>query len=127
MDYIIKNHKGVYIRLNQNGMPVTCAEHEKTLFEESKAKNILGSLPKTLRRLNFKVEAIPDITPQINKEVDATIKKKIIESNDYELSENISRWIDKFGSCYDVLKDAKQILRTLVGELEKYDKELLSV
>lgn len=53
MDYIIKNHKGVHIRLNSNGAPVTCAEHEKTLFEYSKAKNILNSLPKTLRRLNF--------------------------------------------------------------------------
>ena len=44
MDYVIKNHKGVYIRLNQNGAPVTCAEHEKSLFEQSKAKNILDSL-----------------------------------------------------------------------------------
>jgi hypothetical protein len=37
MDYIIRNHKGVHIRLNSNGAPVTCAEHEKTLFEYSKA------------------------------------------------------------------------------------------
>ena len=38
MDYVIKNHKNLYIRLNKNGTPVTCAEHEKTLFEQSKAK-----------------------------------------------------------------------------------------
>lgn len=61
MDYVIKNHKNVYIRLNQNGKAVTCAEHEKTLFEYSKAKNVLSGLPKTLKKLNFKVEAIPDI------------------------------------------------------------------
>lgn len=61
MDYVIKNHKGVYIRLNYNGAPVTCAEHEKSLFEQSKAKNILDSLPKTLKRLKFKVEPILDI------------------------------------------------------------------
>ena len=61
LDYVIKNHKNVYIRLNGNGKPVTCAEHEKTLFEHSKAKNILDSLPKTLRRLKFKIEPIPDI------------------------------------------------------------------
>ena len=54
MDYVIKNHKNVYIRLNKNGTPVTCAEHEKTLFEYSKAKNILNGLPKTLRRLNVR-------------------------------------------------------------------------
>lgn len=127
MDYVIKNHKNVYIRLNQNGTAITCSESEKGLFEESKAKNIIGSLPKTLRRLNFKVEAIPDITPQINKKVVDTIKKNIIKSSDYELSENISRWIDKFGSCYDVLKDAEQILKALVEKLEKYDKELLDI
>lgn len=69
MNYVIKNHKNVYIRLNGNGTAITCSESEKGLFEESKAKNIVGSLPKTLRRLNFMVVPIPDITPQINKEV----------------------------------------------------------
>lgn len=38
MNYVIKNHKNVYIRLNKNGVAVTCAEHEKTLFEEQKKK-----------------------------------------------------------------------------------------
>lgn len=32
MDYVIKNHKDVYIRLNQNGTPVTYAEHEKNII-----------------------------------------------------------------------------------------------
>lgn len=127
MNYVIRNHKNVYIRLNGNGTAITCSESEKGLFEESKAKNIVDSLPKTLRRLNFKVVPIPDITPQINKEVVETIKKNVIESSDYELSENISRWIDKFGTCYDVLKDAEQILKASVGQLEKYDKELLDI
>ena len=40
MNYVIKNHKNVYIRLNKNGVAVTCAEHEKTLFEEQKRKFI---------------------------------------------------------------------------------------
>lgn len=127
MDYVIKNHKNVYIKLNHNGMPVTCAEHEKTLFEQSKAKNILDSLPKTLRRLNFRVEAIPDIQPQINKEVVNEIKKEVIENGNYELSENIIRWVDRFGSCYDVLKDAEQTLRESIKELERSDQELLDI
>lgn len=38
MDYVIRNHKNLYIKLNENGKPVTCAEHEKSLFEQSKAK-----------------------------------------------------------------------------------------
>lgn len=127
MDYVIKNHKDLYIKLNKKGQPVTCVEHEKTLFEQSKAKNILKSLPKNLKRSNFRIEAIPDITPQINKDVIDVIKKNVIEHSDYEVSENISRWIDRFGNCYDVLKDAEQILKSSVEKLENYDKELLDI
>lgn len=47
----MKNNKNVYIRPKQNGLAVTCTEHDKALFEQSKAKKILGNLPKTLRRL----------------------------------------------------------------------------
>ena len=127
MNYIIKNHKNVYIRLNKKGVPVTCTEYEKGLFEESKAKNIVNSLSKTLKRLNFKVEPLLDITPQINKEVIEVIKRNVIESSDYEVSENVSRWVERFGNCYDVLKDAEQILKTLVCDLENFDKELLDI
>ena len=127
MDCVIKNYKDLYIKLNENGKPVTCNEHEKSLFEQSKAKNILKSLPKNLKRLNFKIEVIPDVTPQINKEVIEIIKKNVLESSDYEISENISRWIDRFGNCYDALKDAEQTLKTLVVELENFDKELLDI
>lgn len=97
MDYAIKNRKNVYIRLNQNDNPVTCTEYEKTLFEHSKAKNILDSLPKTLRRLNFKVELVLDI-------VNIEPKQKVIESHDFRVSSNIKRWIEKLGICDDILK-----------------------
>lgn len=127
MNYVIKNYKNVYIRLNQNGKPITCTENEKTLFERSKAKNILDSLPKTLKKLKFKVEAVPDIQPQINREVVNEIKKEVIENSNYELSENILRWAERFGNCYDVLKDARQTLNSLIEELENYDKELLDI
>lgn len=127
MDYVIKNHKGVYIKLNENGVPITCSKHEKSTFEYSKATNIAKSLKKSLKKLNFKVEPIPDITPQINKEVVSMIKKNVIENSNYEVAENVTRWIDRFGNCYDVLKDAEQILKTLVRELEGCDKELLDI
>lgn len=127
MDYVIRNHKGVYIRLNKNGAAVTCSEHEKGLFEYSKAENILNSLPKTLKRLNFKVEPLPEITQQANKEVISVFKRKIIENSDYEVSENVTRWIDRFGSCYDALKNAEQTLKKLVIELESCDNELLDI
>ncbi len=78
MDYVIKNHKDVYIRLNNNGMPVTCAQHEKAIFEYSKAKNILDSLPKTLRRLNFKVEAVVGTVIKENKKLEKKVIKRTI-------------------------------------------------
>lgn len=127
MDYIIKNYKNLYIKLNENGKPVTCPEHEKTLFEESKAKNIIKCLPKNLQRYNFRIEPIPDIVPKVNKEVVDIIKKSVINKEDYELSENISRWIERFGNCYDVFKDAKQTLNELIEESKKYDQELLDI
>lgn len=127
MDYVIRNHKNLYIRLNKNGTPVTCAEHERSIFEYSKAKNILDSLPKTLKRLKFNVEPIPEIVPQVNQEAVKAIKETVLENEDYELSDNILRWVDKFGSCYDVLDEAKHNFKILVKELESLDKELLNI
>lgn len=116
MDYVIKNHKNVYIRLNQNGAAVTCAEHEKTLFEQSKAKNILTGLPKTLKRLNFKIEAVPDIKPP-------NIEKKVIETENYTVPDNISQWIEKFGICDDILKEAQKRKDELITDLSNIDKQ----
>ena len=40
LDYVIKNHNNVYIRLNENGSAVSCGEKDRGFFEHSKAKNI---------------------------------------------------------------------------------------
>lgn len=118
LDYVIKNHKSVYIRLNKNGTPVTCTEYEKTLFEESKARNILNSLPKTLRRLNFKIEPISDIKSKVKN-----IEKKILKGeNDYIISDDINKWIEKFGICDDILKEAKDMKEELNSIISNYDK-----
>lgn len=122
MDSVIKNHKNLYIRLNKNGTPVTCTEHEKMLFEQSKAKNILDNLPKTLKKLKFKIEIVPDIQQN----------KKIIGENDnrreeYVPSENIIRWIDKFGKCGDTLREAEDREKQLLIDLKNNDKELIDI
>lgn len=101
---MIKNHKNVFIRLNNEGQAVSCLENEKGKFEYHKAKNILDSLPKTLKRMNFKVLAIPDITP---KKENAKTEQKVIQK-EYKLSENITRWIEKFGICDDIFKEAEE-------------------
>lgn len=123
MNYVIKNHKNVFIKLNENGRAVTCTEHDKTLFEFSKAKNILNSLPKTLKKLNFRVEAIPDIS--IPKSiVDVKNDKKTIQQVNYILSENVTRWVEKFGICDDIITEAKERKDELCVMLSNCDKEI---
>lgn len=125
MDYVIKNHKNVYIKLNRNGTAITCSESEKGLFKESKAKNIIGSLPKTLKRLNFRVEPISDI--QQNKQNKKIIGEKDIKREVYIPSENITRWIDKFGKCGDILSEAEEREKQLLKDLKYNDKELIDI
>lgn len=129
MKYEIKNNKGVYIYLNGNGKPVTCSKEEKGLFEFSKAKNIVNSLPKTLKKLKFKVEAVPDIETQKEKAIKKLGKtaNKITKRQEYIPSENITRWIEKFGVCSDILKEAKQRANLLCKELYDSDKELIDI
>lgn len=119
MDYVIKNHKNVYIKLNDIGQPITCVEGVKGVFEHSKAKNILDNLPKTLKRLNFKVEPLPEIPPVIEKQ-----EEVVLEKENYILSEEVSRWLNKFGVCDEIISEAKVRKEELLVELSNTDKEL---
>ena len=49
MDYVIKNNRNCYIRLDDNGTAISCSEAKRDLFNETKARNILKGLPKGLR------------------------------------------------------------------------------
>ena len=84
LDYCIKNNKNVFIKLDNNGFPITCVESVKGIFEYSKARNILDNIPKTLKRLNFKLEAIPEIQPKVEEQ-------KVVITNTYIPSENVTR------------------------------------
>lgn len=119
MDYVIKNQRNLYIKLNDVGQPITCVEGAKGLFEYSKAKNILDNLPKTLKRLNFTVEPLPEITQVVKKQEDI-----VLEKENYILSEEISRWLNKFGVCDEIISEAKTRKEELLVELSNADKEL---
>ena len=119
MDYIIRNSNNLYIKLNENGQPVTCGNSQKQLFEYSKAKNICGSLPKTIKKLNFFVEALPDIPIK-----DISTNEEI---NTYEPSENVTRWINLLGQCEDILNEASQRDDELNGELSNVDLKLQDI
>ena len=119
LDYVIRNG-AIFIKLNESGAPVTCAESQKGLFEYSKAKNICASLPKTLKKMNFKVEAIPDIQLKVEDQ-------KIITTNAYVPSEKVTRWINKLGQLEDVLNEVDERNDELNGELSDIDLKLQDI
>ena len=122
MDYCIKNNKNIYIKLDDTGRLVTCVKSVKGKFEYSKARNILNNLPKSLRSMHFSLQPIPDIKPK------EEIKEKTIKNkDDYIPSENLIRWIDKFGACADVLDEARKRQEELINNLHIKDKELLDI
>lgn len=124
---MIRNKKNVYIRLNENGKAVTCTNVEKGLFEYQKAKNILNSLPKTLQRLKFDVVPISDMICQ-GKEVSVQPNpQNIIESFDYEIPDDVKRWVQKFGVCDEVIKEAKIRKNDLLSKLCNLDRELSNI
>lgn len=124
MNYCIKNNRNMYIKLDSNGTPVTCVKSMRGKFEYSKARNILDNLPKSLRNMHFKLQAIPDI---VQKEEKKAIKKKIESRDEYVISEDISRWVDKFGACADILEEAKKRQDELIEKLHNKDKKLLDI
>ena len=122
MNYCIKNNKNIYIKLDDTGRPVTCVKSVKGKFEYSKARNILNNLPKSLRNMHFSLQPIPDI--KLKEEIK---ENKISNKDEYILSENIIRWVDKFGSCADILDEAKKRQEELINQLHIKDKELLDI
>ena len=119
LDYVIRNG-AIFIKLNDSGAPVTCAESQKGLFEYSKAKNICASLPKTLKKMNFRVEAISDIQPKVEEQ-------KVVTTNTYVPSENVTRWIEKLGQLEDVLSEVSERDEELNGELSDVDLKLQDI
>ena len=130
LNYVIHNNNNVYIRLNEHGSPITCSEQQKDLFEYSKAVNICNSLSKSLKRLNFRVDAVPEI-PKIKSKKETKTKEKennkVMLTNTYEPSENVTRWIDKLGTCEDIISEAKERIKELHEELSDVDLKLQDV
>ena len=126
MQYCITNNKGKYIKLDKNGRPTIVHEEHKDAFEYSKARNLRDNLPKSMRRMNFSVEGIPEIQPQKVETEKVEVQK--VESNvttwEYEPPETVTRWIEKFGTCGDILEEARQRKEELNRELSNIDKKL---
>ncbi|MGF0102059.1 hypothetical protein [Bariatricus sp. SGI.019] len=126
MDYVITNPTNkIFIRLDSKGSPQTCVSQMAQRFEFSKAKNILTNLPKTLKNFGFRVEPVPEI-PIKNSEKEKA-EPKVLQKDNYIVSENISRWIEKFGMCDDIIKEARERKEELIAELSNVDKEISNI
>ena len=119
MDYVIKNDRNLYIRLNKQGLPVSCGQSNKGLFTNDKARNIVDNLPKHLKKLRFKVEAIPDI---VNPNIVET--PKVLVKDIYEQAIGISAWLNKFGEYSKTIDEAKARKEDLLLSLSNVDRKL---
>lgn len=116
LDYeIVSSNKRVYIRLDNNGKPVTCARDARMRFDRTKARNILNMLPKPLKKFHFRMEAIPEIPP------------KTIQDTLYNPPDSVKQWVEKFGQCGDILNAAVARNDHLVNTLYALDKKLLNI
>lgn len=120
MNYIIKNSKNVFIRLGENGQPLTCSDEYKQSFEFSKAKNILGSLPKTMKRMRFRVEPIPEIVKEKEKEI-------IEPSVTYEIPKGIDEIKDKLNSCIKLIDELRERKDDIAQELHENNQRFTDV
>lgn len=129
MRYVIKNDKNIYIRLNKEGQIETCSEQYKSTFEYVKARNIYNHLPRTLKRLHFKVIEVIENPNNFDNDVEPIKNEslKVLDNYDYEPQESITRWVGKFGVCSDVLNDAKKRKNELDKDLRDADKELTDI
>jgi uncharacterized protein YbcC (UPF0753/DUF2309 family) len=87
-------------------------------------------MPKPLKKLGFMVEMIPNIPEKKQQDVnkdEQPVKKEVLSNHDYVPSDNVTRWIEKFGACSDVLEEAKSRESELCNMLKKVDNDLLDV
>mgnify|MGYP001623035811 CR=1 FL=1 len=121
MDYVIVSpDKKVYIRLDSDGRPVTCAKSSAQHFEFSKAKNVTDNLPKTMKRFRFSVEAVPEISlPKEDEGID-----QIIVCENYEAPPGVVNWVERVNQCATLMRDAKKRKKELLHDLSNADKQI---
>lgn len=123
MDYMITNpSKSLFIKLI-DGKPVTCTKPYRQHFEYSKARNIVDSLPKTMRKFNFRVEPIPEISSPKEKDYANSSVSKLVEKP-YTVPEEVQEWLNRARQCNGLAKDAAVRKEDLVQRLSNVDKEL---
>lgn len=120
MDYVITDpDEKVYIRIGASGTAITCTKKFAQRFDMVKANNILTHLPKTLKKFHFNIKQIQEVS----REDEGTS----ISNIDYVPDENVTRWINKFGTCSDILKEAEEREKELLEQLTVADNEIVDI
>ena len=141
LDYVITNHsKKIFIRLGDGGVPETCSKNQCQYFTQKKAKNVLKSLPKTMRKFHFMAIKKPISFDQEKCDQQEKNDKNTYCENKYEDKNNTTKcktfkkeyvvpsevetWLDKMKSCNGLAKEALCRKSELICQLSNIDKEL---
>lgn len=126
MKLITNQDKKIYIRLNCSGQPETCVKSVAQKFTDTKAKNILNNLPKTLRRFNFMlIDELDNSSEVIEiKPLKVTSTKATIKNENYIVPNTVTSWMDKIEKCNNLVVDAKLRKDELFEQLSDIDKDL---
>lgn len=108
--WIKKDKKGRYL-------PTTCGAFAEEFSKDKADKVLNNSLAKGFRSI-FRVERADDV-PKNVKPVSKDFKTEKVQ-----ISENITRWIDKVESLNGLFDEVNDRNKELIYELSKVDKEL---
>lgn len=123
---ITNSDRRIYIKLDDCGKAVTCVKSAAQTFSDKKAKNILSSLPKTLKKFNFVIVPVSDEKTEDTKKciVKAVAEKKTIKNDSYKIPDEIVNWTERFKSCNGLIIEATARKNELFEQLSNIDKEL---
>lgn len=140
LDYVITNHnKKIFIRLGDGGVPETCSKNQCQYFTQKKAKNIIKSLPKTMKKFHFLAMQMPPLFNQDKCDQQEDCNKNTYYESNHEDKNNIKcktftkeyvapieveTWLDKMKSCNGLAKEALFRKSELICQLSNIDKEL---
>ena len=126
---ITNQNKKIYIRLNGNGQPETCVKSVAQKFTDTKAKNILNNLPRTLKHFNFMIVTVPDdevekTNKDLNEIKDISTPGKTIKNENYIVPNTVTSWMDRIEKCNNLVVEAKHRKDELFEQLSDVDKDL---
>ena len=139
LDYVITNHsKKIFIRLGDGGVPETCSKNQCQYFTQKKAKNIINSLPKTMKKFHFLAMQIPSLFNQDKCDQQGSYQNIYHESNhedknnikcktftkEYVVPIEVEAWLEKMKSCNGLAKEALCRKNELMCQLSNVDREL---